>query len=123
MRISCFLTFCAFLPFTSSVNAQQAAALSPPVQKYVRVNASKVVLEHVRVIDGTGRPAVEDQNVVIERGRITALLAGSDTPVADGINLFLTTADFGPMPAATKKEPKPERKPIPGTFRVLIYGR
>jgi DNA-binding beta-propeller fold protein YncE len=38
-------------------------------------------------------------------------------------NLFLTTADFGPMPAATKKEPKPERMPIPGTFRVLIYGR
>jgi imidazolonepropionase-like amidohydrolase len=88
MRISCFLTFCAFLPFTSSVNAQQAAALAPPVQKYVRVNASKVVLEHVRVIDGTGRPAVEDQNVVIERGRITALLAGSDTPVADGITIL-----------------------------------
>jgi DNA-binding beta-propeller fold protein YncE len=38
-------------------------------------------------------------------------------------NLFLTTADFGPMPAATQKDPHPERKPIPGTFRVLIYGR
>ncbi len=38
-------------------------------------------------------------------------------------NLFLTTADFGPMPAATKEDPHPERKPIPGTFRVLIYGR
>jgi len=38
-------------------------------------------------------------------------------------NLFLTTADFGPMPAATKEDPHPERKPITGTFRVLIYGR
>ncbi len=38
-------------------------------------------------------------------------------------NLFLTTADFGPMPAPTKEDPHPERKPIPGTFRVLIYGR
>jgi DNA-binding beta-propeller fold protein YncE len=38
-------------------------------------------------------------------------------------NLFLTTADFGPMPGATKEDPHPERKPIPGTFRVLIYGR
>jgi hypothetical protein len=38
-------------------------------------------------------------------------------------NLFLATADFGPMPAPTKEEPHPERKPIPGTFRVLIYGR
>jgi hypothetical protein len=39
-------------------------------------------------------------------------------------NLFLTTADFGPAPAApTKENPEAERKPIPGTFRVLIYGR
>jgi len=38
-------------------------------------------------------------------------------------NLFLTSADFGPMPAPTKEDPHPERKPIPGTFRVLIYGR
>jgi DNA-binding beta-propeller fold protein YncE len=38
-------------------------------------------------------------------------------------NLFLTTADFGPAPAApTKENPEAERKPIPGTFRVLIYG-
>jgi DNA-binding beta-propeller fold protein YncE len=38
-------------------------------------------------------------------------------------NLFLTTADFSPAPAPTKENPHPERKPIPGTFRVLIYGR
>jgi imidazolonepropionase-like amidohydrolase len=85
MRISCFLTVCVFLFFTPRVSAQQAAALSPVVQRYVRVNASRVVLERVRVIDGTGRPAVEDQNVVIERGKITAVQAGSDAPAADGI--------------------------------------
>jgi DNA-binding beta-propeller fold protein YncE len=38
-------------------------------------------------------------------------------------NLILTTADFGPAPTPTKEDPHPERKPIPGTFRVLIYGR
>jgi DNA-binding beta-propeller fold protein YncE len=38
-------------------------------------------------------------------------------------NLFLTTADFRTAPAPTKEDPHPERKPIPGTFRVLIYGR
>src|SRR6202795_2661508 len=39
-------------------------------------------------------------------------------------NFFLTTADFGPAPPApTKENPEAERKPIPGTFRVLIYGR
>jgi DNA-binding beta-propeller fold protein YncE len=39
-------------------------------------------------------------------------------------NLFLSTADFTPKPPApTKENPEAERKPIPGTGRVLIYGR
>jgi DNA-binding beta-propeller fold protein YncE len=38
-------------------------------------------------------------------------------------NLFLTTADFGPVHPPTKENPEPERKAIPGTFRVLVYGR
>lgn len=39
--------------------------------------------------------------------------------------LFVDTADFGPTPPATPEEPHPEseRVPIPGTFRLLIYGR
>jgi len=39
-------------------------------------------------------------------------------------NLFLTTADFGPAPPApTKENPEGQRKAIPGTFHVLVYGR
>ena len=38
-------------------------------------------------------------------------------------NLFLTTADFGPETSPSKKNPEPSRKAIPGTFRVLVYGR
>ncbi|HEY0746282.1 MAG TPA: hypothetical protein VGD63_06245 [Steroidobacteraceae bacterium] len=38
-------------------------------------------------------------------------------------NLFLTTADFAPVHAPSKEDPEPARKPIPGTFRVLVYGR
>ena len=88
MRISCFLTFCMVLVFSSSVNAQQAAALSPLVQKYVRVKTPKVVLEHVRIIDGTGSLPVEDQNVFIEGSKITTIRGGSDTPAADGITVL-----------------------------------
>ena len=84
MRISRISTFCVFLLFTFSLNAQQADSLSALVQKYVRVTTPKVVLEHVRVIDGAGHPPVEDQNVVIERGKVTSIRAGSDTPAADG---------------------------------------
>lgn len=38
-------------------------------------------------------------------------------------NLYLTTSDFGPPPAPTKERPNPNRIAIPGTFRLLIYGR
>jgi len=89
MRVCRVLILSTFpLYMLASVNGQQAASLSPLVQKYVRVNAPRVVLEHVRVIDGTGQPAVEDRNVVIERGKITAVDAGSDTPTADGTTVL-----------------------------------
>jgi DNA-binding beta-propeller fold protein YncE len=38
-------------------------------------------------------------------------------------NLYLTTSDFGPPPAPTAQQPNPQRRAIPGTFRLLIYGR
>jgi imidazolonepropionase-like amidohydrolase len=44
-----------------------------------------VVLAHVRVIDGTGNPAVEDQNIVIEAGKIAAIVPGADVPKTDGV--------------------------------------
>ena len=85
MRVSRFLILCALqLPLLLGIYGQQAASLSPTVQKYVRVNTSRVVLQHVRVIDGTGRPPVEDQNLIIEQGKITSVKASSETPAADG---------------------------------------
>jgi len=38
-------------------------------------------------------------------------------------NLFLTTSDFGPPPAPTPNRPHPNPVAIPGTFRLLVYGR
>jgi hypothetical protein len=38
-------------------------------------------------------------------------------------NLFLTTSDFGPPPAPTPDRPHPNPPAIPGTFRLLVYGR
>ena len=62
--------------------------MSKQVQRYVRVQAPRVVLEHVRIINGTGSPAVDDQNVVVEGGKITGIQAGSDAPVADGVTVL-----------------------------------
>jgi YVTN family beta-propeller protein len=38
-------------------------------------------------------------------------------------NLFLTTSDFGSPPAPTSARPHPNPVAIPGTFRLLVYGR
>jgi len=74
--------------FTSCFAHGQQAALSPTVQKYVRVSAAKVVLQHVRVIDGTGKAAVDDQNVVIEGGKISAIQPGSDVAAPAGTTVL-----------------------------------
>ena len=71
-----------------ALNAQQPVAPSPLTQKYVRVNSPRVVLAHVRVIDGTGKPAVDDQNVVIDAGKIVAVQTGSDIASSNGVTVL-----------------------------------
>lgn len=51
----------------------RADALSPEVLQYVTVNAPIVALTHVRVIDGTGGPALEDQTVILRDGAIASV--------------------------------------------------
>src|SRR6266566_3872792 len=54
----------------------------------VRVNAPKVILARVRVIDGTGRAPQQDQNIVIERGKITSVEAGSDVSPTNSVTVL-----------------------------------
>lgn len=46
---------------------------STDVAPFVTVNAPVFVLSHVRVVDGTGTPAKEDQSVVIANGKIQSI--------------------------------------------------
>src|SRR5216684_894773 len=38
-------------------------------------------------------------------------------------NLYVDTSDFGPAPAPTPQQQNPQPVAVPGTFRLLIYGR
>src|SRR6266436_3801502 len=78
-----FASVLALLPFLLPV-AAETPELSKSVKQFVRVDAPKVILTHVRVIDGTGGAAVEDQNVVIEAGKISAIQSGADVAEASG---------------------------------------
>lgn len=69
----------AFFLLLAALFASAAAAktLSPAVKEYVKVDAPTIVLTHVRVIDGTGAAAKDDQTVTISGGRIQAVGASS----------------------------------------------
>src|SRR5579864_6502879 len=56
-----------------------AQTLSPEVKEFVKVNAPIVALEHVRVIDGTGASAREDQTIILANGKIESI---SNSPTA-----------------------------------------
>ncbi len=58
--------------------------LGSSVRAFVTVDTAVVALTHVRVIDGTGGPAHDDQTVVIRDGRIAAVGSASATPVPAG---------------------------------------
>src|SRR3974377_2399470 len=71
-----------------ALDAQPPVTLSALTQKYIRVNSPRVVLAHVRVIDGTGKPAVDDQNVVIDAGKIVAVAPGVDVASGNGVRVL-----------------------------------
>ncbi|HEU4712315.1 MAG TPA: amidohydrolase family protein [Pyrinomonadaceae bacterium] len=60
-------TILAILLITVTTLAQ-----TPERQQFIRTEAAVIALTRVRVIDGTGAPAVEDQTIVISGGKIQA---------------------------------------------------
>lgn len=48
-----------------------AACQTSEVDPFVTVNAPLLALTHVRVIDGTGAPGIDDQTVIVKDGRIS----------------------------------------------------
>jgi imidazolonepropionase-like amidohydrolase len=81
----------------SFCSAQDATTLSPEARKFVRVADPVVALTHVRVIDGNGAAPLEDQTVVIERGRITALGSSANSSVPAGAKV-IDLRDFTLIP-------------------------
>ncbi len=77
--------------------AADGPPLSAQVREFVLVEAPTVALTHVRVIDGTGADARDDQTVVLVRGRIAAVGSDSSVPVPAGAKTIdLTGASVMP---------------------------
>ena len=68
----------------TSAGAQRAADWPQPMRTLVTHDAPVIALTHVKLIDGTGAAARNDQTVVIENGRITAVGPSSSVPAPSG---------------------------------------
>jgi imidazolonepropionase-like amidohydrolase len=81
------LLFAAALATATTLPAQERQ-LSPQVRNFVSVNAPVVALTNVRVIDGTGAAARENQVVVIEGEKIKAIGAAGQVTVPPGAQVI-----------------------------------
>jgi enamidase len=72
----------------SAAEPAKRPALSDAVREYVAFDAPSVALTHVRVVDGTGAPAKEDQTVLLEDGAIRAIGSASSTPAPQGAKVL-----------------------------------
>lgn len=72
-RLAAVVSASVVLWGTASVSAQNLPGSKEEVARFVRLRAQSIVLENVRVIDGTGAPPKEKQTVVITGGRISAV--------------------------------------------------
>jgi imidazolonepropionase-like amidohydrolase len=77
-------------------SALAAAVLAPPkapgaaVQPFVKVKPGLIALVHARLIDGTGAPESVDRTIVIDGGKITAVLPAGAAPPAGAQVIDLT---------------------------------
>ncbi|MDX6611286.1 MAG: hypothetical protein QOD75_472 [Blastocatellia bacterium] len=62
-----------------------AQAPSPERQQFIRIEAPVVALAHVRVIDGTGAAALDDQTVVISGGKIQSMAPSASANVPPNV--------------------------------------
>lgn len=89
-RIALLFAACALAAGGSVVAGQAvpARALGPQVKPFVSVASPVIALTHVKLIDGSGSPAREDQTVVIEGEKITAVGPSATTAAPAGAEVI-----------------------------------
>ncbi len=88
MRSLQWLVPASLLLAHGGVSAQAAVQPGPAVQPFIQVNAPVVALTHVKLIDGTGTPAKNDQTVIIANGKIQAVGPSASTRPPQGARIM-----------------------------------
>ena len=109
------------LLIVSALAAQAPQALSPGVKPFVTVDAPVFALTHVRVIDGTGAPAREDQTVVVAAGKIQAIGAAASTTIPAGAKV-LELRDYTVIPGLVGMHDHIFYPAGPGHYNTLEFS-
>ena len=81
------LCLLSLLPLAAA-STQNRPALSQETRDFISVDAPSVALAHVRVIDGTGGPALADQTVVISAGKIQSVGPAASAKTPEGAKVL-----------------------------------
>jgi imidazolonepropionase-like amidohydrolase len=107
-----------FLGCCSMAGAQN---LSPEVRAFVKTDAAVIALTHVRVIDGTGTAAREDQTVVLSKGKIESVSEGSAANVPQGAQV-LDLHGYSVIPGLIGMHDHMFYPVGPGSFGEMAYS-
>lgn len=77
------LVLVSFMLLADLARGQSRPQLSPEVREFVKIDAPVIVLNHVRVIDGTGSAPRTNQAIVIQDGKIVAIGDAADVKTPD----------------------------------------
>jgi imidazolonepropionase-like amidohydrolase len=77
----------ALLALTTPAGGQQPL-LPPALTPFISITASTVALTHVRVVDGTGAPALIDQTVILEGPQIGSVGPFTSTTIPPGARVL-----------------------------------
>jgi imidazolonepropionase-like amidohydrolase len=92
--VGVLLAACALTGAAPNSRVDLAARILPPpakpseaVQPFVKIPGGRILLTHVRIVDGTGAEPLDDRSILIEGGRIAAIGA-SGAPVPSGARVI-----------------------------------
>lgn len=72
----------------SNAQTPLTTKLAPEVKEYVKLDDAVIALSHIRVIDGTGHPAREDQTLIIRDGTIAIIGDALSTAIPPGAKVL-----------------------------------
>jgi imidazolonepropionase-like amidohydrolase len=111
----------SFLLAFGALESQTPPLLSPEVKAFVTVDAPVFALTHVRVIDGTGAPAREDQTLIVSAGKIQAFGDSATTPVPPGAKV-IETRDYTVIPGLVGMHDHIFYPAAPAHYNTLEYS-